>query len=99
MAIPISVERDDGAQDRYFVTFDGGEALIEAGEAPGALDIVWFGIEPWRQGEGLSEHALQAMQAHFKKPLNPWGVVPEAEAFWAKMAARGYCAPGKPTSH
>jgi len=99
MPIPISVERDDCADDRYFVTFDGGEALLEAGDTPGALDIVWFGIEPWRQGEGLSEKALQAIHAHFNKPLNPWGVLPEAAAFWSKMAARGHCISHSPTLH
>ena len=73
--------------------------MIEASETSGALDIVWFGIEPWRQGEGLGEQALKAMGAHFQKPLNPWGVLPEAEAFWQKMAARGHCIPGKATLH
>ncbi len=95
MSTSLSIQEQPASEGSgYVVSFEEGEAILQPGETEDQLDIIWFGIEPLYQGLGIGERVIGQLKSHFPHlKLNPWGVLPEAQPFWEKMAARGYVQP------
>lgn len=95
----VSVVRRERARDGrgYQVTFPQGDAFLTDSTDGKSVEVVWLGVDASYQGQGVAEFVMRRLRTHFReKPIVPINVLPEAEAFWRKMARRGYCRLDRP---